>query len=95
VVTNADGSRRVSVDAQLAARVSGVWWIVTALLVLGGLSLAGGGALVDSGARPAGAGRRGAYAKRISPCPKSEVDPNIQRAASVDHGYAPPAVLPG
>lgn len=28
VVMNADGSRNVSVDAQLAARVAGVWWIV-------------------------------------------------------------------
>jgi hypothetical protein len=49
VVMNAAGSRNVSVDAQLAARVSYVWWIVTGLLVIGGLSLAGGGALVYSG----------------------------------------------
>jgi hypothetical protein len=51
VAMNADGSRSVSVDAQLAARVSYVWWIVTGLFVIGGLSLAGGGALVYSGAR--------------------------------------------
>jgi hypothetical protein len=51
VVMNADGSRAVSVDAQLAARVSGAWWIVTGLFVLGGLSLLGGGTLVYSGAR--------------------------------------------
>jgi hypothetical protein len=51
VVMNADGSRNVSVDAQLAARVSHVWWIVIGLFVVGGLSLAGGGALVYSGAR--------------------------------------------
>jgi hypothetical protein len=51
VVMNADGSRRVSVDAQLAVRVSGVWRIVAALFVLGVLSVAGGGALVYSGAR--------------------------------------------
>ncbi len=47
---NADGSRKVSVEAQLAARVSHVWWIVIGLFVVGGLSLAGGGALVCSGA---------------------------------------------
>jgi hypothetical protein len=48
---NADGSPKVSVDAQLAARVSYAWWIVTGLLVISGLSLAGGGALVHSGTR--------------------------------------------
>jgi hypothetical protein len=51
VAMNADGSRNVSVDAKLAARVSHVWWIVTGLFVLGGMSLAGGGALLYSGAR--------------------------------------------
>jgi hypothetical protein len=51
VVMNADGSRAVSVDAQLAARVAAAWWIVAALFVLGGLSLLGGGALVYAGAR--------------------------------------------
>ena len=51
VAMNADGSRNVSVDAQLAARVSHVWWIVIGLFVVGGLSLAGGGALVYSGTR--------------------------------------------
>jgi hypothetical protein len=51
VAMNADGSPKVSVDAQLAARVSYAWWIVTGLLVIGGLSLAGGGALVYSGTR--------------------------------------------
>jgi hypothetical protein len=51
VVMNADGSRNVSVETQLVARVSHVWWIVIGLFVVGGLSLAGGGALVYSGAR--------------------------------------------
>ncbi|HYU63646.1 MAG TPA: hypothetical protein VEN12_07670 [Verrucomicrobiae bacterium] len=51
VAMNADGSRTVSLDAQLAARVSHVWWIATGLFVIGGLSLAGGGALVYSGTR--------------------------------------------
>jgi hypothetical protein len=51
VAMNADGSRNVSLDAQLAARVSHVWWIVIGLFVLGGLSLAGGGPLIYSGAR--------------------------------------------
>ena len=51
VVMNADGSRPVSVDAQVAARVSQVWWLVAALFVLGVAALGGGGALVRSGAR--------------------------------------------
>jgi hypothetical protein len=42
VVMNADGSRNVSVDAQLAARLSGAWWFVAAGFVLGALSLVGG-----------------------------------------------------
>ena len=45
---NADGSRNVSVDAQLAARLSGAWWFVVALLALGALALAGGILLVRS-----------------------------------------------
>jgi hypothetical protein len=49
VVMNADGSRKVSVDAQLAARLAGAWWFVAAFLALGALSLAGGLALVRSG----------------------------------------------
>jgi hypothetical protein len=48
---NADGSRNVSIDAQLAARASHAWWIVIGLFVVGGLSLAGGGVPVYSGAR--------------------------------------------
>ena len=51
VVMNADGSRTVGVDAQLAARLSGAWWFVAALLATGALSLVGGIALVRSGAR--------------------------------------------
>ena len=51
VVMNADGSRTVGVDAQLAARLSGAWWFVAALLAIGALSLVGGIALVRSGAR--------------------------------------------
>jgi hypothetical protein len=51
VVMNADGSPRLSVDAQLAARVASAWWIVTGLFVLAGLSLLGGGALLYSGVR--------------------------------------------
>jgi len=51
VVMNADGSRNVSVDAQLAARLSGAWWIVVAFTALGALSLVGGIALVRSGVR--------------------------------------------
>jgi hypothetical protein len=56
VVMNTDGSRNVSVDAQLAAHLTGAWWLVAALIVLGVLSLAGGIALVRSGARKPGAG---------------------------------------
>ena len=51
VVMNADGSRTVGVDAQLAARLSGAWWFVAAVLATGALSLVGGIALVRSGAR--------------------------------------------
>jgi hypothetical protein len=51
VVMNADGSRNVSVDVQLAARLSGAWWFVAAAFVLGALALAGGIALVRSGRR--------------------------------------------
>jgi len=51
VVMNADGSRNVGVEAQLAARLSGAWWFVTALIALGAVSLAGGIALIRSGFR--------------------------------------------
>ena len=51
VVMNADGSRNVSVDAQLAARLSGAWWFVTAFLALGALALIAGNVLVRSGLR--------------------------------------------
>jgi hypothetical protein len=51
VVMNADGSRNIGVNAQLAARLAGAWWFVAALIALGALSLAGGVALVRSGAR--------------------------------------------
>jgi len=51
VVMNADGSRNVSVDAQLAARLSSAWWFVAAFIALGALSLGGGIALVRSGTR--------------------------------------------
>ena len=50
VVMNADGSRNVTVDAQLAARLAGASWLVATLFALGALSLAGGAALVYSGA---------------------------------------------
>jgi hypothetical protein len=51
VVMNADGSRNVNIDAQLAARLSGAWWFVAGFLALGALLLLGGIALVRSGAR--------------------------------------------
>jgi hypothetical protein len=51
VVMNADGSRNVSVDAQLAARLSGAWWFVAGFIALGALSLVGGIALIRSGTR--------------------------------------------
>jgi hypothetical protein len=51
VVMNADGSRHVSVDAQVAARLSGAWWFVAGFLALGALSLLGGLALGRSGMR--------------------------------------------
>ena len=51
VVMNADKSRNVSVDARLAARLSGAWWFVAAAFALGALSLAGGILLLRSGSR--------------------------------------------
>jgi hypothetical protein len=51
VVMNANGSRNVSVNAQLAAHLAGAWWFVAAFIALGALSLAGGIALLRSGAR--------------------------------------------
>jgi hypothetical protein len=51
VVMNADGSRNVTVNAQLAARLSGAWWFIAAFIALGALSLVGGIALLRSGAR--------------------------------------------
>jgi hypothetical protein len=53
VVMNADKSRNVSVDARLAAHISGAWWFVAAAFVLGALSLAGGILLLRSGSRRA------------------------------------------
>jgi hypothetical protein len=51
VVMNADGSRNVSVNAQLAARLSGAWWFVAGFIALGALSLLGSIALLRSNAR--------------------------------------------
>ena len=51
VVMNADGSRDVSVDAQLAAHLSGAWWFVVAFLAVGALTLLGGVVLLRSGLR--------------------------------------------
>ena len=51
VVMNADGSRSVNVDAQLGARVAGVWWFVAGFLTTGALTLLGGIALIRSGVR--------------------------------------------
>ena len=51
VAMNADGSRNVNVDAQLAAHLSGAWWFVAAFIALGALSLAGGVALLRLGLR--------------------------------------------
>ena len=51
VVMNADASRNVSVDAELAARLAGAWWFVAAFIVLGALSLVGGLLLLRSGLR--------------------------------------------
>jgi hypothetical protein len=49
VVMNADGSRNVAVDSQLAARLSGAWWFVAVFAVLGALAAVGGVALLRSG----------------------------------------------
>jgi hypothetical protein len=51
VVMNADGSRNVSVNAQVAARLAGAWWFIAAFVALGALSLAGGIALARSDRR--------------------------------------------
>jgi hypothetical protein len=51
VAMNADGSRMVSIHAQIAARLSGAWWFVAAAFVLGAAALLGGIALIRSGVR--------------------------------------------
>lgn len=51
VVMNADGSRNVGVDAQIAARISGAWCFVGALIAVGALTALGGIALLRSGFR--------------------------------------------
>jgi hypothetical protein len=48
---NADGTRNIHVDAQLAARLAWAWWFVAASIALGALALAGGILLIRSGAR--------------------------------------------
>jgi hypothetical protein len=48
---NADGTRNIHVDAQLAARLAGAWWFVAASIALGALALAGGTLLIRSGTR--------------------------------------------
>lgn len=58
VVMNADGGRNVSVDAQLAARLTGAWWLVAAFITLGLIALAGGIALIRSGARRRSSGTK-------------------------------------
>lgn len=54
VVMNADGSRNVGVDAQLATRLSGAWWFVAASVALAALALLGGVLLLRSGTRTRG-----------------------------------------
>ena len=49
VVMNADGSRNLSVNAQLAAHLSGAWWWVVGMLAIGALALVGGITLIRSG----------------------------------------------
>jgi hypothetical protein len=51
VAMNADGSRDVTVQARFGARVSALVWVAIAFLVVGGLVLVGGAALVYMGAR--------------------------------------------
>jgi hypothetical protein len=51
VAMNADGSRNVSVDAQLGTRIRYLRWIVIGLLAAGVLVLLGGARLIYSGAR--------------------------------------------
>ena len=51
VAMNADGSRDVTVQARFGARVSALVWVAIAFLVVGGLVLVGGVALVYMGAR--------------------------------------------
>jgi hypothetical protein len=51
VVMNADGTRDVHVDAQLAARLAGAWWFVVASIALGAVALAGGILLIRAGSR--------------------------------------------
>lgn len=51
VAMNADGSRDVTFDARFGARVSDLVWVAIAFLIIGGLILIGGAALIYFGAR--------------------------------------------
>jgi hypothetical protein len=51
VAMNADGSRNVSVDARLGARVPSLHWFAIAFLAGGGLVLLIGGGLIYLGTR--------------------------------------------
>jgi hypothetical protein len=55
---NADGSRGVSVDARIGARVPFVRWIAIGLLATGGFTLFLAGALIYLGARRPRAARQ-------------------------------------
>ncbi len=68
VVMNADGSRGVSADVRVGAKVGWVLWLGLALLAAGAVGLAAGGALVWGGARSAaGAGVPGGGAPGGAP----------------------------
>ena len=51
VAMNADGSRDITVEARFGARISSLVWVAIAFLVVGGLVLIGGAALIYLGAR--------------------------------------------
>jgi len=82
VVMNADGSHAVAADVTVGAKLSALPWIAAALLLVGGLILAGGAAMIGVGVRGAGA-----PAPVTTPAPPDSAYP-VQVDAEFDAGLS-------